>query len=209
MEVCGPEALWELSWDADPSLDPTVLLSETLGLGPETCSFSGSIPGVLVQVLWSRGSFHTWTDSALKGIEQSQGEKYLVYHWNRQRDKFPGQSSNIAGYLTAEGKRQKTAKLKWSAIWASQSHGRETAILQHGHTLLAPKRSSKSLWSFDLVFLLRKPRSPYIKKEDEEINGEQTFPQKLTFHRVKGSCIPFKIFPTITKYKGLLWLGVA
>ena len=51
MEVRGPEALWELSWDADHSLDPTVLLSETLGLGPETCSFSGSIPGVLVQVL--------------------------------------------------------------------------------------------------------------------------------------------------------------
>lgn len=57
---------------------------------------------------------------------------------------------------------------------------------------------------FVLVFLLRKPRSYYIMKEAEEINHELSlFLQKLVFHIVKDSCIPFKILHTVNSYKGL------
>lgn len=90
--------------------------------------------------------------------------------------------------------------------WAAQHCGRERATLW----LLAPRWfSNESVeFCFILVFLLWKPRSHYIMKEAEEINREPSFIlQKLVFHKIKDSRMPFKILHILSKYMGLSFLA--
>lgn len=215
-----PEDLSEPSSNANPYLEPPLLHSEALGLGPETCSINRSVPGASGTGALKRGflSQKPW-ETALKGREQSQGEKLL----GLPLESTKGLSSHVSNRAILKhiqvfngwGKKAENDKMKGNYLtWTAQHCGREIAILW----LLAFKTVFKRVCGvlFYLGFFLWRPRS-HIRKEAEEINREPSFIlQKLIFHRIKDSCMPFKILHTVNKYTGLsftaqntAWLGVA
>lgn len=205
-QLCSPEDLSEPSSNAHPYLEPPLLHSAALGLGPEIRSINRSVPGASGTGALKRGflSQKPW-ETALKGREQSQGEKLL----GLPLESTKGLSSHVSnrailkqfqvfnGWEKAENDKTKGNYL----TWAAQYCGRETAILW----LLASRWFSKESVEFCFIwgFLLWQPRS-HIRKEAEEINREPSFIlQKLIFHRIKDSCMPFKILHTVNKYTGL------
>lgn len=140
-----------------------------------------------------------------KTLLWSQREKLPDLLLESTETKFPSQQtvkqfSNTFRNLRTESRRQRIIQLTWTTIWWSQHSGREMAILQHEHKLLALKWFSKSLWSFGLVWFFP-VEIPVIlhNRESSRINSEQWFLQKLLFHRVKDSCMPFKTSPTVNK----------
>lgn len=135
----------------NPSQDPRVLHSETLGLGSETCSFN-SIPGAsgagVPPTLWE---ILLW-----RAQSRVRERNYLVLPWTDKGTSSQGNPRAILKHtdiFNSRGeKKAEFTKLKGATISASQCYSKEMAVLQLGIYYLLRNGFQKSLWSFVLIW---------------------------------------------------------